>query len=198
MIPVIFGWDSVGNGVHMIIWLVSSRSNALGIAICVQWKVLEASSSTAASCNSQWCHGGRWLCHGLWFHRLSWTVAATVHVALTVLGVWVGIFGAPPLLAVGPPASTWFRIHLLAIESAIAHYRIILKMLSKSKTNNFVSSIRQAWETHNATCNIILNIVNNENMIVHYIKNGKTFTTSSVRNWYKKVIWHFIINTITI
>ena len=132
MIPAIFSWDSTGNAVHMIMGLVRSRTSALGITICAQWKVLEAPCSTAASCYSQWCHSGRWLCHGLWFHSLSWTVAATVHVALTVLGARVCIFGAPPLLAVGPPALTWLRIHLLPIESAIAHCKIMLKLLSQT------------------------------------------------------------------
>jgi hypothetical protein len=53
MIPAIFSWDSTGNAVHMIMGLVRSRTSALGITICVQWKVLEAPCSTAASCYGQ-------------------------------------------------------------------------------------------------------------------------------------------------
>jgi len=53
MIPAIFSLDSTGNAVHMIMGLVRSRTSALGITICVQWKVLEAPCSTAASCYGQ-------------------------------------------------------------------------------------------------------------------------------------------------
>jgi hypothetical protein len=48
-----------------------------------------------------------------------------VHVALTVLRVRVGVFGAPPLLAIGSPASSRLWVHLLPIEGAIAHCKII-------------------------------------------------------------------------
>jgi hypothetical protein len=58
---------------------------------------------------------------GLGFHRLSWTVAATVHVALAVLGVGVRLLGAPPLLAVGTAATPRLRVKLLAIVGIIAH-----------------------------------------------------------------------------
>ena len=123
-IPVFFTWDPIGNGIHVIVGLVCSRSSPLGITICIcGGKVLEISSCTgaAASSYSQWWHIRWWLSHSLWFHRLSWTVAATVHVSLTVLGVWVGFLGAPPLFPISPPASSWLRVHLLPIEGTITH-----------------------------------------------------------------------------
>ena len=55
------------------------------------------------------------------FHRLSWTVAAAVHVALAVLGVRGSLLGAPPLLAVRTPAPPGLRVHLLAEVGPIAN-----------------------------------------------------------------------------
>jgi hypothetical protein len=86
-------------------------------------KILEVSSSAAATSDSQRCHSGWRLCHSWWFHRLSWTVAATVHVALTVLGVWVCFLRAPPFFSISPPTSSWLRVHLLPIEGTITHYK---------------------------------------------------------------------------
>lgn len=45
------------------------------------------------------------------FHRLSWTVSSTVHMALTVLLAGHHVPRAPPFLAVCPPATPWLWIH---------------------------------------------------------------------------------------
>ena len=71
-IPIIFAWDSIGNGVQGIMRLTGPSGSGLGIAQGIQWKTMEASSSGAAtSGSSKRCHSGRRLCHGLRFHRLS-------------------------------------------------------------------------------------------------------------------------------
>jgi hypothetical protein len=60
MIPVIFVWDSIWNGVQMILGLVGSRTGTLGITKGTQRKALEAPiPAAAASANSQGCHSGR-------------------------------------------------------------------------------------------------------------------------------------------
>jgi len=125
-IPVFFTWDPIGNGIQ-----VCSRNSVFGITICIcGGKVLEISSctaATAASIYSQWCHRG-WCT--LWFHRLSWTIAAAVHVSLTVLRVWVGFLRAPPLFAISPPASSWLWVHLLSIEGTITHWKLHAQLVS--------------------------------------------------------------------
>lgn len=44
------------------------------------------------------------------FHRLSWTVSATVHMAFAVLLSGHHVPRAPPFLAVGPPAPPWLWV----------------------------------------------------------------------------------------
>lgn len=45
------------------------------------------------------------------FHRLSWTIFPSVHVPLTVLWIWVCLFGAPPFLAISSSTPTRLRVY---------------------------------------------------------------------------------------
>lgn len=60
-------------------------------------------------CGSHGCGGG--IDGGGSFHRLSWTVAATVHVALAILVASEDVSWTSPLLTIRSPASPWLRIH---------------------------------------------------------------------------------------
>ena len=63
---------------------------------------------------------------GLAFHRLSWTMAASVHMPFTVLLVSNCVSWAPPFLPVGPTAPSRFRITVIwkpHIESSPPHYK---------------------------------------------------------------------------
>lgn len=109
-LPVLFTWNPIGNGIEMII--LSSKGICWGKVVEV-WRCSGGSSD-----KSGWWW---WWWHCLWFHRLSWTVAATVHVALTVFGVRVCFLRASPFFSIGPPTSSWLRVHLLSIEGTITH-----------------------------------------------------------------------------
>lgn len=106
--------------------MVSYRISTLEITNSICRKVLEVYSSTASTATSdiKCCDSWRGLSHSLWFHRLSWTVAATVHMALTVLGVWVCFLGAPPFFSISPPTSPWLWVHLLPIEGTVTHCNV--------------------------------------------------------------------------
>ena len=66
-----------------------------------------------------------------WFHRLSWTVTTSYHMAVAVLGVRVCIPRTPPLFPIGSPAPTRFRVYLLPI---IPHWK---KNTQNSKIQTF-------------------------------------------------------------
>ena len=73
---------------------------------------------------------------GLGFHRLSWTVAATVHVALAVLGVRVRLLGAPPLLAVSAAAPPRLRVQLLPVVGVVTHCRRETKIQGETESTS--------------------------------------------------------------
>lgn len=66
------------------------------------WSTERSTTNTGTTTGTSWC--GK-------FHRLSWTVFSTVHVAFTVLLSGHHIPRAPPLFAVCPPATARLRIH---------------------------------------------------------------------------------------
>ena len=49
------------------------------------------------------------------FHKLSWTLAPSVHVPLTVLVIWDCFFATPPFLPICSSTSSWLRIQLIFI-----------------------------------------------------------------------------------
>lgn len=57
-----------------------------------------------------WCWRWRWSS----FHRLSWTVSASMHVPLTVLWVWVSFFWTPPFFPICSSAPSRFWVCLSA------------------------------------------------------------------------------------
>ena len=70
------------------------------------WKVVGGGvcCRCCCCCCSSWCN----------FHRLSWTISASVHVSLTVLGIWVCFLWAPPLLPICSSAPSWLWVYFSA------------------------------------------------------------------------------------
>lgn len=95
---------------------------------CFQWSSQAVANGGVGGWESGWngngklrgCGGGAGV-----FHGLSWTVAATVHVSLAVLLVGDDVSGAPPLLAVRPPAPPRLRFHVVPVvqeEAPVPHH----------------------------------------------------------------------------
>lgn len=118
---------AIRTGFHVELWGLGTGSKAQChwiIGVCGQVLVGPPSSTVASNTNIKrwWLQRLRGWCLRR-FHMLSWTVAATIHVPLTVFGVRMSILWAPPLLSIRPPTTTRLRINLLSIEGVITHYK---------------------------------------------------------------------------
>ena len=97
---------------------------------------------TTAKSKQRCCCGGCWSgSNGSWgsgidgrsFHRLSWTVAATVHVALAILVAREDVPWTSPLLTIRPPASPWLRIHRPLPHIPYVFFQFISKISIKKQ-----------------------------------------------------------------
>jgi len=75
--------------------------------------------------------GGGGACCWRNFHRLSWTVSASVHVSFTVLGVWICFLWASPFLAICSSAPSWLWVYF----SAKSHFKTSPPNCSQSYDN---------------------------------------------------------------
>lgn len=78
-----------------------SRRRSDGGEVSVDWWQRVYYSS---SCSSWWCYS--------WskFHRLSWTISASVHVSLTIFGVRERLLWASPFLPICSSAPPWLWV----------------------------------------------------------------------------------------
>jgi len=70
-----------------------------------------------------------WRCCFQNFHRLSWTIFPSVHVPLTVLRIWVCLFGAPPFFAISSSTPPRLRVYF----SPQTHLQIVPSNCTQQK-----------------------------------------------------------------
>jgi hypothetical protein len=88
--------------------LIMSNSEAVGHSAAKphHWWWCRRRSAIGWLYSGGGCSGMAWLA----FHRLSWTMAAPVHMPLTILLIGNCISWAPPFLSICPSTPSWLRI----------------------------------------------------------------------------------------
>lgn len=138
-VPAVFIAGSIWSMLNLHLWYCNSRTRPLWATNGVQWQVLKAATSSS----SKWCHSLWRLWDGLCFHRLSWTVAASVHVPLTIFWVWICILRTSPLLPICSPTPSRLRIQFLPIKWAPTHCKKLQRHQNDKNVMIFYSKLKR-------------------------------------------------------
>lgn len=101
-----------------VFWVPTSMNNTLRREP-QSWREITAAATAATAIHREWNREV-----GVWarsipssrlsrFHKLSWTLTASLHVPLTVLFLWNNFLATPPFLPIcsSTSPSLWIRIH---------------------------------------------------------------------------------------